>query len=78
MTKNALFSTDEVIDALGGTSAVGRLLSRRPQAVHNWRGRMRGKFPPETFLILMEELRRNGYSAPSALWGLQPPRRRTA
>lgn len=78
MTKQALTTTDEVIDALGGTIAVARLVGRRAQAVSNWRGRVRGKFPPETYVLLTEALKRQGQAAPMTLWGMDQPQRRRA
>jgi hypothetical protein len=54
----------EVIDALGGTYAVGRLVKRDPSHVSRWR--KRDSFPPQVFLQALE---RRGHSAPPILWG---------
>lgn len=47
---------DEIIDALGGIGAVGKLLGASPQTVFNWRGR---GFPayryPEVRALLRRE-----------------------
>jgi len=67
---STLQTTDDVIDALGGTKAVAEIVSRRPQAVSNWREKVRGRFPPETYLILTAALKRRRLSAPSSLWGM--------
>ena len=67
---NTLNTTDDVIDALGGTSAVARLLGVSPPVVHNWRGRVRGRFPAETYVVLTAALKDIGTSAPDRLWGM--------
>lgn len=64
-----LQSASEVIDALGGTGATARLTGRRyDQAVSNWR--TTGRLPPDTFLIISEELKKRGDSASPAIWGI--------
>jgi hypothetical protein len=60
-----LQTTNEVIDALGGTSKVARLLGRPMNDVSNWRST--GKFPPKTFLAI-RALLAPGYTAPPPLW----------
>jgi hypothetical protein len=70
-----LRTTSQVIDALGGTCAVGRLVGRQPPAVTNWRER---GFPPETFLIFQHLLAERGLRAPAALWKMVEPRGRVA
>ena len=73
-------TTTEIIDALGGNSAVAQLTSSSAKAVSNWRGF--GKFPSNTFLVLKSELMRLGISAPDHLWSMREPtpakRKRTA
>ncbi len=66
-------TTSEVIDALGGTAKVARLMKRRPQAVSNWRDRP--AFPPETFLAFRTALETIGHAAPPKLWRMEisPP-----
>ena len=68
-TKAELATASAVIDALGGTAAVMRLVDGRTMGrVSNWRAT--GRLAPETFLILSAALAERGLSAPSALWGL--------
>lgn len=78
MTTPQLNTTDDVIDALGGTTEVAKLARRSQQAVSNWRSRLRGKFPAETYLILTQALKQKKLSAPLALWGIEEPQRRSA
>lgn len=63
-----LETVDQVIDALGGTSAVARRTARDPRAVSNWR--MRGKLPSNTYPILVHDLAAKGHRAPAELWGI--------
>lgn len=63
-----LDSVDAVIDALGGTFEVARLVGRKPQAVSNWRGR--ASMPPEFFVVMSDALRARDLRAPPALWGM--------
>ena len=72
-------NTTEIIDVLGGNTAVARLTSTTPKAVSNWRGF--GKFPANTFLVIKSELVRLGMNAPDHLWSMREPpavRRRRA
>lgn len=73
-----LLTTDDVIGALGGPTATGRLVSRSAQAVNHWRVKNLGKFPAWTFMVLQAELKRKGFSAPLTLWGMEVPQRRSA
>lgn len=61
-----LRTTDEVMDKLGGTSAVARLTGRKDTAASNWRNFE--TFPPDTFLVMKEALSAAGYTAPPSLW----------
>lgn len=67
MTKR-LRTVQDVIDEFGGPAEMGRLLKVSPQRINNWR--VRGNFPPETYLWLTEELKRRGKSAPATLWSM--------
>lgn len=71
MSEEVLQNASEVIDALGGTSAVARLTRRRPQAVSNWRGTNR--IPPDTVLVMRAALEEKGLRSDLALWGIQEP-----
>lgn len=63
-----LTTPDEVIDTLGGTGAVARLLGVDDRVVSNWRGR---GLPPETYLVLTQALRSRRRSAPPGLWRMR-------
>lgn len=66
--RKTLTSADEVIDALGGTFAVTRLLELNShKAVSNWRTR---GLPARTFLRLTAELANRGLKASPSLWGI--------
>jgi hypothetical protein len=71
-----LSTTDDVIDALGGTGAVARLAGVGSSAVSNWR--TWSNFPPRTFLKLTEALAERNLTAPSWLWDMEPPPPATA
>jgi hypothetical protein len=62
-------TSGDVIDALGGTSAVADLTGSKPSAVSNWR--TFGAFPPKTYLVLIEALAAAKHEAPASLWGMK-------
>ena len=59
---------DEVVNELGGTHAVAKLVEQNSAAVCNWR-RRRQRFPTKFFLIMKRKLARRGAKAPHELWG---------
>jgi hypothetical protein len=63
-----LWSFKEVVDALGGPVAVGRLTGQTCAAVCNWR-RYRGLFPSKYYFCMRAALADEGYFAPISLWG---------
>lgn len=67
-----LTTTSAVIDELGGTSKVGSLTGRVPSAVSNWR---KSIFPPDTYIVITDELREKNCRALPALWRMVAPRR---
>jgi hypothetical protein len=69
METEPLASTKDVIKALGGSTAVGRLTGRKVQAVSNWAGF--STFPANTFLTMQAALREAGREAPAWLWGME-------
>ncbi len=69
MDQQTVLDVADVIETLGGPTAVGKLVGRSPQSVVNWRAANR--IPPDTFLILQAELRSLGKVAPPALWGMR-------
>jgi hypothetical protein len=71
MASHHIETVSEVIDALGGTTACGRLILRSPQAVCNWR--QTNVLPAVLFLRMTEELHARGYTAPARLWGIEEP-----
>jgi hypothetical protein len=71
-----LSSTNEVIDALGGTFEVALLTGRGHTAPYNWLYLKR--FPPNTYLAMTRALLDRGLFAPAWLWDQEPaPQRRT-
>lgn len=66
-----LATAAEVIEQLGGPTAIGRLVGRSAQSAVNWR--TAGRLPSDTFLILQAELRSRDMSAPPAVWGILEP-----
>lgn len=66
-----LHSVSDVIQVLGGPSAVARLTGRSNSAPTNWKAD--GKFPPATFIRLSAELERLGCHASPSLWGMDEP-----
>jgi len=54
----AIRNIDELIDLVGGTTAVAAKTGVTPPAVSNWR--VRGFIPPEFFVIFSEEARARG------------------
>lgn len=66
-----LTTTREVMEALGGTSAVAKMTGRTYAAAFNWLDFK--TFPTNTYLVLTEALREKGYTAPASLWGMVEP-----
>ena len=65
MNSTPIKSASDVIDKLGGTVAVAKLMGTDPRAVSNWR--VRG-LPPETFYAMYGLLKAKGLYAPPGLW----------
>jgi hypothetical protein len=65
MNSSQIQTPGDVIDRLGGTVAVAKLMGTDPRAVSNWR--VRG-LPPETFHAMDGLLRAKGLHAPPSLW----------
>lgn len=66
-----LASTSEVIDHLGGISAVARLTDSKYNAVCNWKAFT--TFPSNTYVAMTDALREKGFHAPASLWGMKEP-----
>lgn len=74
MELRQLTSAPEIIDELGGPTAVAKLTNRKaPQVVSNWRAA--NSFPSNTFLAITMALRERNVSAPPTLWGMSEPER---
>jgi hypothetical protein len=73
MPSSELQTAEQVIQAVGGAAATARLTGRKPQHVWNWKNA--GRFPADTFLIISEELKTSGKTAPPSLWGIVEPER---
>lgn len=63
-----IHTTTEVIEALGGTSAVAALTGRTYAAAFNWRSAV--KFPANTYIALSRALEDKNLKAPTSLWGM--------
>ena len=62
-----LKTVDDVIDAVGGTSAAASLAGVKLSAVSNWRAR--GRIASEKFMIFAEALRARGKKASPVVFG---------
>ncbi len=58
----------DVIDALGGVSAVAELTQTSYRAAHNWK--QRGQFPAKVHLVMVNALHLKGIYAAPSLWGM--------
>jgi hypothetical protein len=63
--------TAEIVETLGGTRAVAELTGVTYSAVANWI--MFEKFPPNTYVMMKDELEKLGLDAPPALWKMKLP-----
>ena len=63
-----IYTTSEVLDALGGNQPVAELTGSTPKAVSNWR---KSTFPANTYVSMTRALKRIGKTAPTALWGMK-------
>jgi hypothetical protein len=69
-----LWDFDEVVKALGGPSAVGRLTNNPASAVCGWRRTKKGaggtaRFPPKYYWLIKFALEEKGFYAPLDLFG---------
>lgn len=59
----------DVIKALGGRTAVARLVGVVPTAVSNWK--KSGRIARSTYPLMTAALRAVGKTAPASLWGMK-------
>lgn len=71
MSKTHLTTVAEVLEALGGTSAVAAIVGSKYSSIWMWK--KSPTLPTRTYLILKEALEEKGLSAPSTLWGMLDP-----
>lgn len=62
-----LKTVDEIVNALGGTTATALAAEIEPNAVSMWKAR--GKIPPNRFLVISKLLLRTGHQADPAVFG---------
>jgi hypothetical protein len=65
-----LRTVDQVVDALGGLSAVCELTDANLKQAWHWVGRA-GQFPANTYVAMTRALNRRGYEAPARLWSMK-------
>lgn len=66
-----LSTTREVMDVLGGTTAVAKLTGRTYAAAFNWLDFK--TFPSNTYVAMTDALAAKGKTAPASLWGMVDP-----
>lgn len=62
-----LKTVDEIVEALGGTSAAASAAGMEPSAVSMWK--VRGKIPSNRFLVISRLLLQAGQQADPAVFG---------
>ena len=61
-----VWTFEDVIDVLGGPSAVARLTYQHSQSIPIWR--KQGSFPTRYYFVMKCALADRGYYAPLSLW----------
>ncbi len=61
-----LLTVDEVIASLGGTTNAAKTLGRSAQVVSHWKTNK--KFPPKTFHLITNKLKRDGFEVSKDCW----------
>ena len=64
---------DAVIERLGGSVAVGRLIGKNSSYVSNWR-RERAVIPPKYYVIIRSALKKKGYVPSDRVFGFVWPK----
>jgi hypothetical protein len=62
-----LTNAAEVSEALGGPEGIARLTGAKRTTIWNWIGYFKA-FPPRTYVVMIQELERRGYTASPHLW----------
>jgi DNA-binding transcriptional regulator YdaS (Cro superfamily) len=57
-----------LVDALGGTCQLARLVGVVPSAVSNWK--REGRFPARLYVQMRRKLRARGVTVDNHLWGM--------
>lgn len=73
-----LWNFDDVVEALGGPTAVGRLTGQPASGVCNWKRGPRARFPPKYYFLIKLALEDKGYYAPLDLFGFVGDFRKSA
>jgi hypothetical protein len=66
---STILTTADVIDSLGGNLAAAKLLGVKYNNITNWR--TFGSFPPDTYIMIQEELKLRGLVAPDHLFRMR-------
>lgn len=64
-----LQTATEVVEALGNTGEVAKLVGLKPPAISRWKEK--NAIPAYTYLLLKAKLARLSLSAPASLWGMR-------
>jgi hypothetical protein len=67
--KQIINSAADVVDCLGGSTKLARLLDEKQGTVGQWK--MRNKLPPHRYFPLKRLLNEKGFDAPPSVWGMQ-------
>lgn len=81
MRLKKLTDAAQVVEVLGGPQEVAEMTrAKNVKTVWNWHGYFE-EFPPNTYKVMIDGLRRRGYTAPAYLWkmkGFEKPTNRAA
>jgi hypothetical protein len=67
---------EEVINALGGYDGLMALTGATYNQARNWGRTAMPDFPSKTYLVMQDELRKRGHTAPPELWRMIEPQKR--
>jgi hypothetical protein len=74
-----VWTVDDIVETLGGPTAVGRLTGQPASGVCNWkRPGQSARIPPKYYFIIKVALEDRGYYAPLDLFGFRGDFRRSA